>query len=157
MHKWILGLVAAGMLGGCQTTNKIDLATYAPVIDLKAQNKEKQIYLADLKDCRVIGNKVQKTYEEQRKKEQERAMAAAIFGAFAGAALADTTARQNNYHTGNAVASGALTGLAIGAAVGANQVDYSRIMAKFGPTAVVDRCMVGRGYKILSPEGFGGG
>jgi hypothetical protein len=30
-------------------------------------------------------------------------------------------------------------------------------MAKFGPTGIVDRCMAGRGYVILSNEGFGGG
>ena len=60
-------------------------------------------------------------------------MAAAIFGAFAGAALADTTVRQNNYQTGNAVTSGALTGLAIGAAVGGNQVDYSRTWPNLAP------------------------
>ena len=95
MCKWVLGLVAAGMLGGCQTTNQIVLATYAPVIDLKTQNSYKEVYLADLRDCRVIGKKVQKTYQEQRKKEQERPMVAAIFAAFAGAAIAYTTARQN--------------------------------------------------------------
>ena len=43
------------------------------------------------------------------------------------------------------------------AAAAANQVDYSCSTSKLGPTAVVDRCMLGRGYKILSPEGFGGG
>ena len=57
MCKWVLGLVAAGMLGGCQTTNQIVLATYAPVIDLKTQNSYKEVYLADLRDCRVIGKK----------------------------------------------------------------------------------------------------
>jgi hypothetical protein len=95
MGKWVLGLVAAGMLGGCQTTNQIVLATYAPVIDLKTQNSYKEVYLADLRDCCVIGKKVQKTYQEQRKKEQEHPMVAAIFAAFAGAAIAYTTARQN--------------------------------------------------------------
>ena len=95
MGKWVLGQVAAGMLGGCQTTNQIVLATYAPVIDLKTQNSYKEVYLADLRDCRVIGKKVQKTYQEQRKKEQEHPMVAAIFAAFAGAAIAYTTARQN--------------------------------------------------------------
>jgi hypothetical protein len=66
-----------------------------PVIDLKTQNSYKEVYLADLRDFRVIGKKVQKTYQEQRKKEQERTMAAAIFAMFAGAAIADITARQN--------------------------------------------------------------
>ena len=64
----MIGLVAAGMLGECQTTNKIDLATYVPAIDLKVQNRGKQIYLTDLKDCRVIGKKVQKPMKNSVKK-----------------------------------------------------------------------------------------
>ena len=68
MGKWVLGLVAAGMLGGCQTTNQIDLATYAPVIGLKTQNSYKEVYLADLRDCRVIGKKVQRPIKNSVKK-----------------------------------------------------------------------------------------
>ena len=35
--------------------------------------------------------------------------------------------------------------------------DYDRLFVKFGPTAVVDKCLANRGYAILSREGYGGG
>lgn len=149
--------MAVVMLTGCQTTNTIDLASYAPVIDLKGQGQDEAIYWQDLHECRELGQKVQKTYQEQRKKEQEQALATAFIGALAGAAIGDTVGRRNNVHTGNTATAVALTGLTVGAQLGADQVDYSRLLAKFGPTAVVDRCLAGRGYKILSNEGLGGG
>ena len=76
-----------------------------------------------------------------------------LFGALAGAAVGNA----NDTYSSSGTTIGALTGAAIAAEIGANQVDYSRIIAKFGPTQVVDRCMASRGYHILSNEGFGGG
>ena len=145
------------LLAGCgsATTESINLAGYAPVIDVKGQGYDQATYLVDLQECRDLGMRVQATYAEQRKREQEdqrtRAFAGALIGAVAGHAIGD----HNDYHTGRLTTAGALTGASIGASTGA--VDYTRTLAKFGPTAIVDRCMTDRGYKVLSAEGFGGG
>ena len=108
-------------------------------------------------DCQRLGQKVQVTYEAQRKKEQDQAVANALLGAFIGAAVGHGIAGNNDGHTGRAATAGAVYGATIAGSQGAEEVDYTRVIAKFGPTAVVDRCMVGRGYKVLSAEGFGGG
>ena len=44
----------------------------------------------------------------------------------------------------------AVEGAATGALVagGKKPIDYDRIIAKFGPTRVVDKCMENRGYTI---------
>lgn len=63
----------------------------------------------------------------------------------------------NDYHTGRSATAGALYGGAIGGAVGAENLDYTRDITKFGPTIIVDRCMNDRGDRILSQQGFGGG
>lgn len=71
-----------------------------------------------------------------------------IVGILAGALIGYAIGANNDYHTGRKATAGAS---------GSDAVDYSRTIAKFGPTGVVDRCMAGRGYVILSNEGFGGG
>ena len=37
----------------------------------------------------------------------------------------------------------------IGAATAADANDYDRLITKFGPTGIVDKCMANRGYNIL--------
>ena len=148
--------IASLFLIGCQTSaNRIDISTYAPVIDTGQYDYSK--YQSDLVDCQRLGQKVQVTYEAQRKKEQDQAVANAFLGAFVGAAIGHTVAGNNRGHKGRAATAGAVYGAAIAGAQGSEEIDYTRLIAKFGPTAVVDRCMVGRGYKVLSAEGFGGG
>ena len=39
----------------------------------------------------------------------------------------------------------------------AKAYDYNRAITKFGPTAIVDKCMKNRRYEILSQSGYGGG
>ena len=92
--------------------------------------------------------KIQATYEAQRKKEQMQATEQVIVGILAGALIGHAIGANNDYHTGRKATAGAS---------GSDAVHYSRTIAKFGPTGVVDRCMAGRGYVILSNEGFGGG
>ena len=140
------------VMSACQNTEHIDIASYAPVIDIKGQGYDQGQYYIDLNECRELGVKVQATYQAQRKKERDRVLTTALIGTVAGAAIGNNVG--NN--SGNATA-GAVYGGLIGGAVGAEQVDYSRTIAKFGPTAVIDRCMNNRGYTILSAEGFGGG
>ena len=155
----LAGLMLAGlMLAGCASESaSIDISGYAPVIDVKGQGYDVASYHQDLDECRMLGMRVQASYEAQRKKEIEDAQKSALIGALAGAVLGQVVGDTNDYHTGRSATAGAIYGGAIGAAAGANNVDYTRTIAKFGPTGVVDRCMNDRGYKILSAEGFGGG
>jgi surface antigen len=155
----MLGVAAAAIaISGCATQSAtIDLATYAPVIDVKGQGYDMAVYNNDLDECRMLGLRVQSAYKEQQKREREDAQKSAIFGALAGAFVGSAIGDNNNYHSGRSATAGAVYGGAIGAAVGANNMDYGHTITKFGPTAIVDRCMVDRGYKILSAEGYGGG
>jgi uncharacterized protein YcfJ len=147
-------LLSIMLLSGCQTVEpqRIEIASYAPVIDVKGQGYDNATYLLDLYECRELGVKIQATYEAQRKKEQMQATEQVIVGILAGALIGHAIGANNDYHTGRTATTGAIAG-----ASGSDAVDYSRTMAKFGPTGIVDRCMAGRGYVILSNEGFGGG
>ena len=153
------GAVAAlFVLAGCASESaSIDISGYAPVIDVKGQGYDIASYHQDLDECRMLGMRVQTTYEAQRKKEIKDAQKSAFIGALAGAVIGQVIGDSNDYHTGRSATAGAIYGGAIGAAAGADKVDYSHTIAKFGPTGVVDRCMKDRGYKILSAEGLGGG
>ena len=152
----VLILGAAVILGACQTTNTINLATYAPVIDTYQVDQAQ--YNIDLTQCRELGQRAQIAYNAQREKEQEQAFKSALIGAVAGAAIGRVASNNSSsLSSGRATTAGALYGGAIGGAIGADGVDYSRTIAKFGPTRVVDDCMTNRGYEILSIRGFGGG
>ena len=153
-----LAPLAAGLvlLAGCGTgAERINIVHYAPVIDVKGQGYDLATYHNDLDECRVLGMKVQMAYEDQRRREQEAQAQAAIVGALVGAAVGHGLAQHNDNHAGRGATVGALAGAAVGSDT--SPVDYSHTMAKFGPTAVVDRCMSDRGYRILSAEGYGGG
>ena len=147
----MVAIMGAVLLNACQSTNQIDLAGYAPVIDHYQYDQNQ--YLVDLAQCRQIGIVAQAKYQQQREKEQQNQLAAALIGTAIGAAVGNRV--DSGDDSGTTV--GALYGAAIGSSVGADQVDYSRIIAKFGPTEIVDRCMRGRGYALLSNEGLGGG
>ena len=152
-------LLSIMLLSGCQTveSQRIEIASYAPVIDVKGQGYDNATYLLDLYECRELGVKIQATYEAQRKKEQMQATEQVIVGILAGALIGHAIGANSDYHTGRTATAGAIYGVAIAGASGSDAVDYSRTMAKFGPTGIVDRRMAGRGYVILSNEGFGGG
>lgn len=155
MKKYVLLFV---FLAACQSTNTIDVSSYAPVIDVKGDGHDQGTYFVDLSECRVLGARVQSVYQAQRKKEQEAAIQSAFIGALAGAVIGDTIGRNNsNVSLGNATTGGALYGAALGGAIGADQIDYGRVFTKFGPTGIIDQCMANRGYRILSVHGFGGG
>ncbi len=143
-------LLSIILLSGCQTveSQRIEIASYARIIDVKGQGYDNATYLLDLYECRELGVKIQATYEAQRKKEPMQATEQVIVGILAGALIGHAFGANNDYHTGRTATAGAS---------GSDSVDYSRTITKFGPTGVVDRCMAGRGYVILSNEGFGGG
>ena len=151
-------VAVAILLVGCVTDSKqINLATYAPVIDVQGQGYDVGDFNKDLGECRVLGTQVQAAYKEQQEKERQDAFASAMVGAFLGAVVGQAVGDNNGYHTGRSATAGALYGGAIGGAARASNMDYTNMLVKFGPTAIVDRCMKDRGYKILSAEGFGGG
>jgi uncharacterized protein YcfJ len=159
IKKTTLVAIVSGLLAGCQSveSQRIDISGYSPVIDYQAEGISAEQFAEDLSICRGLGQQVQVTYEEQRKKEQGQAARSAVIGALVGAAIGQTVAKNNDVHSGRALTTGTLYGAAVGGAVGSEAVDYDRTLTKFGPTGIVDRCMAQRGYNVLSAEGFGGG
>jgi hypothetical protein len=65
-------LLSIMLLSGRQTveSQRIEIASYAPVIDVKGQGYDNATYLLDLHECRELGVKIQATYKAQCKKEQ---------------------------------------------------------------------------------------
>ena len=150
----------AAVIPACASpeSQRINLHSYAPVIDLKGQGYDIATYHDDIHECRQLGLKVQASYEEQRRKELDQAAAATFAGILLGAITGEVIANNNDgVHSGRAVTTGAIYGGLIGASTGSELVDYERAFTKFGPTGIVDQCMIGRGYVILSRQGFGGG
>lgn len=146
----MLGLAAAALLAGCGT-DPIDINTYAPVIDIYQYDTDQ--YNADLGQCRELGIRAQAIYEERRQREEDAAFTSAVVGGLIGAAIGN---RLDDYDDSGTTI-GAIYGTLIGAEVGSEGIDHDREFARFGPTAIVDRCMADRGYSILSRGGFGGG
>ena len=75
-----------------------------------------------------------------------------MVGAVVGAAVGNASYNNND----SATSVGAVYGVGLCAASAAEANDYDRVITKFGPTAIVDKCMENRGYKILSQAGHGG-
>ena len=67
-------LLSIILLSGCQTaeSQRIEISSYAPAIDVKGQGYDKATYLLDLYECLELGVKIQATYEAQRKKSKCR-------------------------------------------------------------------------------------
>lgn len=148
--KLFIAVTGISGLWGC-ATNTVDISSYAPVIDIYQHDIEQ--YNLDLSQCRTLAFQAQKKYQIQREKEQSDMVASMIVGAAIGAAIGNSL--DSNDDSGTTI--GALYGAGVGASVQAEGNGYDRLMVKFGPTAVVDRCMINRGYMVLSTEGLGGG
>ena len=148
--KLSIAITAIAGLSGCTTTS-VDISSYAPVIDI--YQHDIQQYNTDLSQCRTLAFQAQKKYQIQREKEQSEMVASMIVGAAIGAAIGNSL--DSNDDSGTTI--GAIYGAGVGASVQAESNAYDRLMVKFGPTAVVDRCMINRGYTVLSTEGLGGG
>ena len=143
-------IIPAFLLSACGSET-INIAGYSPVIDTYQYDLNQ--YNIDLNQCRSLGQAAQAKYDEQQAKEQSDMMASIIAGAIVGAAVGN--AIDGNNDSGTTL--GATYGAAVGASVAAENDDYDRLFVKFGPTAVVDKCLANRGYAILSREGYGGG
>ena len=74
-------IMLAGLAGCAQESARIDLTSYAPVIDVKGQGYDMADYQQDLNECRMLGVRVQAAYEAQQKKERDDAKKVAIVGA----------------------------------------------------------------------------
>jgi uncharacterized protein YcfJ len=139
-------------LFGCGSpAQRLDLGTYSPVIDVYQYDTTK--YNTDMAQCRQLAITAQARYDRQQTEEQADILASALVGAVVGAAAGN--ALDGNNDSGTTV--GAIYGASVGAASAAEANDYDRLITKFGPSAIVDKCMANRGYKILSKTGFGGG
>ena len=113
-------LLAFSMLAGCAP------APYRPIVDY---GTPKHDYDADLQDCQGVASAVQPANTAAA-----GAVAGAIFGALLGAAVG-----LKGQYVANVAAVGAVNGAANGLVYGS--VEWTR---------VVNRCMVGRGYNVLS-------
>lgn len=139
-------------LAGCGgSSQRLDLGTYSPVIDVYQYDTGQ--FNTDISQCRQLAITAQARYDAQQAEEQAEILASALVGAMVGAAVGNAL----DDYDDSATTAGAIYGAGIGAASAAEANDYDRLITKFGPTAIVDKCMANRGYNILSQTGYGGG
>jgi uncharacterized protein YcfJ len=139
-------------LAGCGgSSQRLDLGTYSPVIDVYQYDTAQ--FNTDISQCRQLAITAQARYDTQQSEEQAEILASALVGAIVGAAVGNALDGNDD----SATTVGAVYGAGIGAATAADANDYDRLITKFGPTAIVDKCMANRGYNILSQTGYGGG
>ena len=148
----ILLLTVSGLVIGCDgAAQRLDLRTYSPVIDFYQYDTTQ--FNTDITQCRQLAITAQEKYNSQQAEERDEIFASAVVGAIVGAAVGNELDGNNDSATTVGVVYGA--GLGVTSAAEAN--DYNRVITKFGPTAIVDKCMENRGYQILSQSGYGGG
>ena len=146
----LIGIITS--LAGCGgKANRLDLGTYSPVIDIYLYDTAQ--FNEDISQCRQLAITAQSNYEKQQAEEQAEILTSAVVGALVGAAVGN--ALDGNDDSGTTV--GAIYGAGIGASSAAEANDYNRLIIKFGPSAIIDKCMANRGYQILSATGYGGG
>ena len=148
----ILSLTVSALLIGCGgTAQRFDLGTYSPVIDIYQYDTTQ--FNTDITQCRQLAITAQEKYNLQQAEERAEIFASAVVGAAVGAAVGNALDDNND----SATSVGAVYGAGLGAASAAEANDYNRVITKFGPTAIVDKCMENRGYQVLSQFGDGGG
>lgn len=133
--KRLTPILALALVAGC-TVQTLD--EYRPVVD---QSQTGARYERDLSDCRQIAAQAEADY----RKRQGDQLAANLFaglllGAVAGAAIGDSS---------EWAAYGAAQGMAAGAAATDTELAHG------GPRRIIDRCMAGRGHRVLSDLGKG--
>lgn len=131
MNRFPPFLVALS-LAAC--TAPATLQTYAPVVDRPGPR-----YAADLEDCRALAVTAQDEYNDRIAADMAANL---ITGALMGAALGSAYGGQ---YTRSSAAYGAAAGLA--------STDTG--LATHGPQRIVDRCLAGRGHRIVSDMGRG--
>ena len=146
--KTIVLLIVSAQLIGCGgTAQRPDLRTYSPVIDIYQYDTAQ--FNTDITQCRQLAITAQEKYDVQQAEERAEIFASAVVGAVVGAAVGN--ALDDNDDSATTV--GAVYGAGLGAASAAEANDYNRVIIKFGPTAILDKCMENRGYQILPQPG----
>ncbi|RWR08521.1 glycine zipper family protein [Paenirhodobacter populi] len=136
-----LSLICATFLAACQPVQP--LSEYRPAVDPAKVKPAK--YESDLAECRNVALQVEADYKERQGKEAaQNLVAGLVVGALLGAAVGSHASNQ-----GDLIGVGAATGALAGAGSG----DYTHDLVTYGPRRVVDRCMDGRGYKLLTDFG----
>ena len=143
MKTLLTSITAITLLAACQPVQP--LSDYAPAVDPGKYSQAK--YQRDLTDCRSIAERVEADYKERQQKEVgQRVVTGLLVGAVLGAAVGTRGPNQ-----GDLIATGAATGALAGGVSG----DYNHDLVTYGPRRVVDRCMQGRGYQLLTDFGRG--
>lgn len=151
--KRVTTAAAILLVAGCTTNAQRiqEIKEYAPVVDNQTEAMQAK-YDTDLSACRTLAESVQEAYNAKADEERGDLIMGAIIGGLvggvAGAAIGDSS-----YWT----AQGATTGVVAGTAVAATEAEYLGVMQQRGGKGVVDECMSGRGHRILSVKGYGGG
>ena len=134
MRSLLITAIAAVSLSGCMPT----LEEYRPVVDASAKNSNR--YESDLTACYDVAKQAEAAYQKRQQEEMGANLVAGLLvGALVGAAI------------GNSDTAG--TGALYGGAAGAASTDTE--LATGGPRRIIDRCMAGRGHKVLSDLGRG--
>lgn len=131
-------MIAAGafaLVAGC--TPAPTLSDYRPVADAAGPRYEQ-----DLMQCRAIAAQAEASYKQKQNNE----MAANIIGGLIAGAVVGNAVGGNSDWTAYGAANGAVAGAA------ATDTE----LAQGGPRRIVDRCLAGRGYRVLSDVGVGG-
>ena len=147
----LLLAITSILIGWSGVAQRLDLATYSPVIDFYQYDTAQ--FNIDISQCRQLAITAQKKYDIQQAEERAEIFTSAVVGAVVGAAVGNALDDNND----SATTVGAVYGAGLGATSAAEANDYNRVITKFGPSAIVDKCMKNRGYQILSQSGFGGG
>ncbi len=144
MNKYFLSpIVGATFLAACQPVQP--LSDYTPAVDPGKYSQAK--YQSDLVQCRAVAEQVEADYKQRQQKETgQRLIGGILVGAALGAAVGTRSLNQ-----GDMIG----TGAAIGGLAGATSGDYTNDLVTYGPRRVVDRCMQGRGYTLLTDFGRG--
>ena len=135
MNKIVVGFVVLVMMGGCVPVQSV--VDYRPIVDSPMNAK----YDNDLFQCRNIAASAEAEYVRKQNEE----MGAAIIGGLITGAIVGNAIGGNSNWTGAGAASGVASGVA--------SVDTE--LADGGPKRVVDRCMAGRGHRVLNDLGKG--
>lgn len=141
MRKTFAFAASALLLSGCMTASTM-IATYTPVID-HGPNGPTADYQADLAYCQSLASN---KHAKAQAQEHNRAFAGLVVGAIAGAALGSALGDSGDYQ-------GDWTrwGAASGAVAGASNYNADRVNNE--PKRIVDRCMIGRGHRVLNSVG----
>ena len=148
----ILLLTVSSLLIACGgVAQRLDLRTYSPVIDIYQYDTAQ--FNIDVTQCRQLAITAQEKYDQRQAEERAEILASTVVSAAVGAVIGNAFDDNND----SATTVGAVYGAGLGAASAAEANDYNRVITKFGPTGIVDKCMENRGYQILSQYGYGGG